>query len=211
VLRERRDPALGEEVAGVLERRVNGVFVMDSLETASEQQMATAALAQVKEPRSVLVAGLGLGFTAHEVLNDHRVERLVVVEIEEALVGWMRDGTVPHGPAFLADARLTVVTADILVAATEAAPASYDLVLLDVDNGPDFLVYESNDAVYRAEFLRVVAEVLRPGGAVVVWSQSASPTLHDELASVFGAATTIPFEVRLQDRDECYWLHLARR
>ena len=209
VLRERRDP--DGQAAPVLELRVNGVFVMDTLETTSEQGLATAALAQVEEPRAVLVGGLGLGVTAHQVLGDSRVERLVVVEVEEALVGWLRDGTVPHGPAFLADERLTVVTADIQVALAEATPQSYDLVLLDVDNGPGCLVHDGNAAVYEAGFLREVREVLRPGGAVAVWSASPSTELHHALADVFGAATPVPFDVRLQSRDEQYWLYLARR
>jgi spermidine synthase len=208
VLRERRDP---DAATSVLELRVNGVFVMDTRETRSEQGLATAALALVEDPRAVVVAGLGLGFTAHEVLTDQRVERLVVVEIEEALVGWMRDGTVPHGPAFLADERVRVVTADIRQAMAEAPPASYDLVLLDVDNGPGFLVYEENAGLYQADFLRTVADVLRPGGAVVVWSAAEAPGLADELAAVFGAATPVPFEVQLQGREERYWLYLARR
>ena len=117
----------------------------------------------------------------------------------------------PHGPGFLADERLTVVAADIRQAVHEAAPGSYDLVLLDVDNGPGFLVYDENAAVYEAEFLHVVRGALRPGGAVVVWSASQSPALQRELTEVFGSATPIPFDVRLQRRDEQYWLYLARR
>ncbi len=210
VLRERRDPDVPDGV-GVIELRVNGVFVMDTLETGSEQGLATVALAQVEEPRAVVIGGLGLGFTTREVLTDRRVERLVVVEIEEALVGWMRDGTVPHGPAALADERLSIVTADIRQALAEATPSTYDLVLLDVDNGPGFLVYDDNADVYRADFLRTVAEALRPGGAVVVWSAAEAPELQSELEAVFGSATPIPFDVRLQSRDEQYWLYLARR
>lgn len=207
VLRERHDP----NGPSAVELRVNGVFVMDNLETASEQALARVALAQVEEPRAVLVGGLGLGFTAHEVLMDQRVEKLVVVEIEEALVGWMRDGTVPHGPTYLADERLTVVAADIRQAIHEASPASYDLVLLDVDNGPGLLVHDHNAAVYQADFLRAVADAVRPGGAVLVWSAAEAPALQREMAEVFGRATPIPFDVRLQSRDEQYWLYLAHR
>src|SRR3954452_12602740 len=152
VLRERREAGAPEGPAA-LELRVNGVFVMDTVETATEQQLARAALAQVAQPRAVLVGGLGLGFTAQEVLADRRVEALVVVEVEEALVGWMRDGTVPHGPVLLADPRLSVVTAEVRQAIAEGRPATYGLVLLDVDNGPGFLVHQANAEIYGADFL----------------------------------------------------------
>jgi spermidine synthase len=208
VLRARHEP---DGTEPVIELRVNGVFLMDTRETSSEEHLASVALAEVESPRAVLVAGLGLGFTAHAVLADRRVERLVVVEIEECLVRWMRDGTVPHGPSQLADRRLTVVIADIRQVITEVPPATYDLVLLDIDNGPGHLVHEENAAVYGPAFLGAVADVLRPGGAVVVWSAAVSPVLGDDVARVFGAATPIPMDVRLQGRIETYWLYLARR
>jgi spermidine synthase len=84
-------------------------------------------------------------------------------------------------------------------------------VLLDVDNGPGFLVYDDNAAVYREPFLRTVAAALRPGGAVAVWSSAESPALREALTEVFGHATAIPLDVQLQSRDEQYWLYLARR
>jgi spermidine synthase len=210
VLRERRDPDAAPSAPTVLELRVNGVFVMDTVETSSEKGLAAAALKQVENPRDVVVGGLGLGFTLHEVLADKRVERLVVVEIEDALVQWMRDGTVPHGPSYLADERVGVVVADIRTAMAEAAPASYDLVLLDVDNGPGFLVYDDNEAVYQREFLRQARDRLRTGGALVVWSASVSPTLQAEMEAVFGDAVAVPYDVTLQSRDEHYWIYLAR-
>ncbi len=206
VLRERRP----EEGPTALELRANGVFVMDTQEVRTERALAKAALDLVDEPRAVVVAGLGLGFTMHEVLADSRVEKCAVVEIEEALVRWMRDGTISHGPSLLADERVVVVVADIAVAIAEARPASYDLILLDVDNGPGYLVHDTNEALYHAAFLSRAREVLRPGGALVVWSAAEAPALEEELGNVFDEVSARSHDVRLQERDERYWLYAAR-
>jgi spermidine synthase len=206
VLRERRD----EGAAAVLELRANGVFVVDSAETTSEFALATAALELVKDPRDVLVGGLGLGFTLQAVLTDPRVERCSVVEIEQALVDWMRDGTIPHGQMLLADSRANVVVADVSLALAEAREASYDLVLLDVDNGPSHLVHDGNAALYDVPFLALTRRIVRPGGALAVWSAEASPDLEENLRRVYGHVEPQARDVVLQGRNETYWLYLAR-
>jgi spermidine synthase len=211
---ERGDVVLRRRTSGtapdVLELRVNGVFVMDTLETTSEIELAAQALDLVDEPTSVLIGGLGLGFTLQRVLADPRVERAVVVEIEEPLVRWMRDGTVPHGPTLLADTRATVVNADIAMAIAEAR-STYDLVLLDVDNGPGYLVHDGNEAVYEEQFLRRCRDVLGPGGVLVVWSAAVAPDLLEAMRDVFGEVEEQAHDVLLQDRPEQYFLYLARR
>jgi spermidine synthase len=201
----------GEAAPDALELRANGVFVMDSVEVGTERALARAALELVEDPTTVVVGGLGLGYTMHEVLADPRVQRCVVVEIEQALVTWMREGTVPHGPAMMADARLHVVVADVAVALAEARAGSCDLVLLDVDNGPGYLVHDANAALYREPALAAARDALRPGGVLVVWSADEAPQLTAALTAVFGEAEARPLAVRLQERDESYWLHLARR
>ncbi|MDF9716990.1 hypothetical protein [Nocardioides sp. ChNu-99] len=208
---ERGEVALRRRDDGALELRVNGVFVMDTLETTSERLLADAALAACERPERVLVGGLGLGYTAHAVLADDRVRRLDVVEIEPAVVAWMRDGTVPHGPAYLADERLRVVEADVAVALAEAADGAYDLVLLDVDNGPDNLVHAPNAALYTPPLLAGVRRVLAPGGTVAVWSATHSPALEQALADVLGAATVQEVAVPGHGRVGSYWLHSAHR
>ena len=207
VLRERR-PVHGGPTS--LELRANGVFVMDTVEVSTERAMARAALALVESPRAVLVGGLGLGYTMHEVLADPRVEQCTVVEIEPALVEWLRSGLVPQGPTLLADDRVAVVAADVVVALAEAHDASYDLVLLDVDNGPGYLVHAANAALYEPPALTDARRLLRSGGALVVWSAAESAELEESLRTVFGAVEAHPHAVRLQERDEHYWLYVAR-
>ena len=208
---ERGEIVLLRRDTGALELRVNGVFVMDTVETSTEQALAEAALAVVDEPRGVLVGGLGLGFTAHAVLADPRVEKVAVVEIYSRRFGWLRDATGPQGPAVRAAEGRTRVVADVRAAVAEATPASYDLVLLDVDNGPGYLVHDSNAEVYAVPFLRQLHDLLRPGGALVVWSAAPDRALGEAVEQVFGAVAPVPFDVQLQGRAEQYWLYQARR
>jgi spermidine synthase len=206
VLRRR----IEEHAADALELRVNGVFVMDTRETSSEIELAAAALELVEDPRDVVVAGLGLGFTTQRVLADHRVERVMVVEIEEVLIGWMRDGTIPHGPVLLADTRVHIVDAGIVRAVAEAT-STYDLVLLDVDNGPGYLVYDANADIYEHEFIADTRRIVNLGGALVVWSANPAPELATVMEDVFGNCTEHRYDVLLQDRPEQYLLYLSRR
>ena len=194
-------------VAGALELRVNGIFVMDTAETSTERRLATAALARCARPERVLVGGLGLGFTAAEVLTDDRVAAVHVVEIEQPVIDWLSDGTVPGGPALLADPRVTVVHGEVGAHIAAASAESFDLVLLDVDNGPGNMVHAGNVELYGRETLLRLRRILRPGGTVVIWSAARAPELHQAMSEVFAEVDEEPLAVQLQDRDERYWLY----
>ena len=202
VLRRRHD--------GPLELRANGVFVMDDDEVSSERRLAEASLAAAADPRRVLVAGLGLGITLAAVLEDPRVERVTVVELEPVLIDWLRADVVPGGAALLGDPRVDMRVDDVAAVVADAAAAAYDVVLLDVDNGPDFLVHDDNADLYREPFLRRCARVLSAKGVLVVWSMNESAALVDALGAAFPQVWTERCRVRLGGRDAAYWLHLAR-
>jgi fumarate hydratase class II len=205
----RGEVGLRRDAAGTLELRVNGVFVMDTARTSTEEALAELALDRLAAPSRVLVGGLGLGYTLRRLLADPRVREVVASEIEPPVVDWLRDGTVPHGPEVLADPRVRVLVADVreVVAATPAG--SLDAVLLDVDNGPDGLVHDANAAVYDAGFLAACATRLRPGGIVAVWSSTRAPALESALSAATGSAEWIPCPVDLGTRSEEYSLYLG--
>lgn len=216
----RADGVLGEVVlrrrgAGpdvVHELVVNGTFLMDTVDVSTERLLAQAALDAVDGAAlRVLVGGLGLGFTAAALLADPRVARVTVVEIEPLLVRWLRDGVVPSPTGLWDDARLAVVRADINDVVAGLPGAGLDALLLDVDNGPDFLVHDSNARVYEAPLLEHAAAAVRPGGVVAVWSAERSPALRDVLAAAVGACDEHLVTVTRGDRELEYAIYVAVR
>jgi spermidine synthase len=199
----RRDPA------GALELRVNGVFVMDTVRTATEEALADLVLERLTHPGRLLVGGLGLGFTVRRLLADTRVRKVVVAEIEPPVADWMRDGTIPHGPAILADPRVELRVADVreVVSATEGG--TLDAVLLDVDNGPDGLVHDGNAAVYDPAFLVECGHALRPGGRLAIWSATRSTALETALRATLDDVEHLPYDVDLDGRAEEYSVYVA--
>jgi spermidine synthase len=206
---ERGEVVVRRRAGDVLELRVNGVFVMDTAETGTERLLARATLAQVERPGRVLVGGLGLGFTVRELLADGRVTQVVVAEIESAVVDWMRAGVLPGGD-LLADLRVQVQVGDVRAVVARAPAQGYDVVLLDVDNGPDFLVYDANTEVYRERFLAECRRVIDGHGALAVWSSTRSDALAGAMRRVFGTVDVTPLDVDLQGRDEHYWLFTSK-
>lgn len=201
---ERGELLLRRRDDGALELRVNGVFVMDDAETSSEELLASAALDAVQRPARVLVGGLGLGYTVRALLGDSRVGVVLVAEIEPAVVGWMRDGLVP---SVLDDERVRVEVGDVRDVVLAQPDGSLDAVLLDVDNGPDFLVYNKNSAIYRPGFLVECRRRLASGGVLTVWSSSASAVLEAAMRDVFGGCAVRPVPVDLQGRAETYYVY----
>ncbi|MGN6722377.1 MAG: spermidine synthase [Marmoricola sp.] len=201
-----------EDGHAVLELRVNGVFVMDDEETSSERALAHAALdalGDVLSPVRVLVGGLGLGFTLAELQGDPRVGDVIAVEIEEAVVEWHRSGVIPHGPSLLSSPSTTVVIDDVATV-IGSSTAAFDLILLDVDNGPRYLVHDQNAALYREDFLHTSARALTAGGALCVWVANRADDLATAMEAVFGNVEVLSYPVRLQGRNEHYLLYLSR-
>lgn len=193
---------------GALELRVNGVFVMDTVHTDTERLLATATLAETGGGR-VLIGGLGLGFTLAEALADSRVTAVHVVELEPAVVEWNREGLVPATDSALHDPRVRVVVGDLVDVLGEVEKV--DVILLDVDNGPGYLVHDRNASVYRDGFLGACREQLTPGGHLAVWSASAAPELAAALRRVFGEHREIALPVVLDTTETTFHLYLARR
>jgi spermidine synthase len=205
-LRRRTDRDSGEQIYELI---VNGVFTMDTVDTSTEELLAEAVLRRVANPHRVVIGGLGLGFTTARVLLDGRVRSVDVVELSEALPRWIRAGMVPATAGVLSDHRVRLHTADVADWLPAIEAGSVDAILLDVDNGPDFLIYGHNAALYEASYLGQLTRVLRAGGCLGVWSAAPSLRLLDVLGHVLGPTESIIVDIEREGRLSRYALYLA--
>jgi spermidine synthase len=159
----------------------------------------------------VLVGGLGLGFTTASLLADRRVARVEVVELHAPLVDWVRRGLVPSARGLLDDPRVGVVVADVADAVPARPHRSLDALLLDVDNGPGFLVHAGNTRVYSPPFLTAASRTLRQGGVLGVWSADPAPDLALALERACGSCEEVLLDVTRDGRRFTYAVYLAVR
>jgi spermidine synthase len=150
----------------------NGKPLMSSRMHGSEEALATMACRHVgpmDRPR-VLVGGLGMGFTLRAVLDALPSDAIVTVaELVPAVIEWNRDLLAALAAHPLQDARVRIEVADVGVT-LRANPGRFDVVLLDVDNGPAAFTAITNDGLYDNGGVAAVYAALRPRGTVAVWS-----------------------------------------
>ena len=187
----------------------NGVFLMDSEDASTERRLASESLARVPHPEIVVIGGLGLGFTLMEILASPMPRVIHVVEIEKLIVDWALQGLIPHARPALQDPRVQVHVADLRIYVESLMPSSVDLILIDVDNGPDFLVHESNAPLYLPPFLETSRLTIRSGGLLAVWSSSQSPRLQEAMTRAFGQSDEVAFHINRTGRQFEYFLYFA--
>ena len=152
--------------------RVGRDELMNSMSHGSEDALARLAFARLgaRTRRQILIGGLGMGFTTAAALRDAGPDdQLTVAELMPAVVAWNR-GPLAHLAGHpLADARVQVHTGDV-AGLLRAPAAAYDLILLDVDNGPQALTTSANHWLYGSAGLAKAFAAVRGGGVLAVWS-----------------------------------------
>ncbi|GJM20514.1 MAG: spermidine synthase [Planctomycetota bacterium] len=139
-----------------------------------------AALSQ-RDTARVLIGGLGMGFTLARTLAKLGPKcEVVVAELVPAVVRWNEEllGDLAHHP--LRDPRTKIVQRDV-AELIRAEPASWDAILLDVDNGPEGLSRKGNDKLYSKAGLAAAREALRPRGVLGIWSLSGDRSFHGRM------------------------------
>jgi spermidine synthase len=166
---------------------IGGHFVMAASDGPTERRLASAALRLIDKDAgiAVLVGGLGLGLTLAETLADRRVGRVVIAELEQAVIRWNRTYLKEFNARALFDSRVTVREGDVIEVIREHRRA-FDAVLLDVDNGPSFLILERNEPLYTRRGMKKIRRSLIRGGVLAVWSNQPDEVLERTMEEVFG-------------------------
>jgi spermidine synthase len=205
----------------VTERDVHEVklgddFLMSSQFTAGERELARIGLAAVTGTSlTVLVGGLGLGYTAVSALEDDRVAELTVVEALERVISWHERDLLPDTRGLAADPRVRLVLDDFFdVVRAGRADRTYDAVLLDIDHAPDWLLREDHGDLYTVEGFVRVAAMLAAGGAFALWSdEPPEPEVVRRMGAAFEGADAhvVPFANPLTGGESANTVYLAVR
>jgi spermidine synthase len=150
----------------------SGQSLMSSRMHGSEEALAMFACARARtlEEPCCLVGGLGMGFTLRATLDLLPPDATVVVaELVSAVVDWNRGPLGPLARHPLKDTRVVVEVNDV-AATLRSRPGRFDVVLLDVDNGPAAFTASHNAGLYDDRGLAAVRAALKPGGVLAVWS-----------------------------------------
>jgi hypothetical protein len=212
--------------AGQLELIAGGSFLISGANVASSVALITAGVDVLEQaappgpvggatPRglAVLIGGLGLGYSLDAALGEPCIATVTVAEYEPLIVDWFRDFGEERAQRFAAAevaGRARVVIGDVADLMREC-PGAFDLIALDTDNGPDWLVREGNAGLYDEAGLALAHAALRSGGAAVYWSPERYDGFAARLAAQFARVSAVAAHDTIDGRRYEYTMYVAER
>lgn len=159
---------------GVYMIRADGWELMNGTYHASEDQLGRlAALLPSASHPAILLGGLGLGCTLARILETLNTrcwpsrDRITVAERSGAVLRWFATYINPRLAATL-PAGVRLVESDVV--AHLGADRRWDVIVLDVDNGPEALSIPGNAVLYGEHGLARCRDSLAPSGHLLLWS-----------------------------------------
>jgi len=186
--------------------------LMSSRVHCSELALAELGCAHIQgmEKSKVLVGGLGMGFTLAAALKaTSKSSQVVVAELVPEVIEWNKGPLGECAGRPLDDNRVQVHLGDV-AELFKTKKATYDAVLLDVDNGPEGFTQADNNELYSIESLQAIQQTLHPGGVLAIWSAWHDPkfTLQLKKAGFKVEAKTVRAH---KGKGSRHTIYLARR
>jgi spermidine synthase len=192
--------------------RLNGQDLMHSAVAASELRLGDmAAETLTQHPDSLaLVGGLGLGFTLKSLLaRCGPSAKVQVAELIPQIVDWNRNLLAHLNGALLDDPRVQVLSHDVWTIIAGSEPAQYDVLVLDVDNGPTAMVQKQNARLYSFKGLLKIASALKPHGRALFWSARPEPIFAERLAGAGFRVKVVPAPLYSSARRNAVSIYVA--
>ena len=184
------------------ELMIGHVPILTSAALGTEREFGNlAGRLAVRDAPRVLVGGLGFGSTLAGVLESVGSEaRVFVVEKLATVVRLVRGELAHLAGGVLDDPRVTLVRDDAVTVI--ASERDLDVILLDVDNGPEWASFESNARLYDRAGLAAARASLVAGGSYAVWSGYPADAFLDRIraASLTPSLVTFREHGRIQAR-----------
>ena len=98
-----------------------------------------------------------------------------VIDVQEAVIDWHRQGLTPLGRTLAEDARCRLTHADFFKG-FEGEPGRWDAILLDIDHSPSRWLSPAHQAFYGVDSLRRMRESLVQDGVFALWSDDPPDT-----------------------------------
>lgn len=149
----------------------NGSFLMATYNGDSERLMVQWAIEEADLPRRVLIAGLGVGFSLGAALKYPMIETVKVVEIEKKIIEWNRAYLSDYSNNALNHPKVCIENEDF-IKWMMCSKEKYDVICLDIDNGPDWIIMDKNDTLYSDLGIRALIKHLNQFGVISFWSAS---------------------------------------
>lgn len=142
------------------------VMTTERDEYVYHEMMTHVAMHAHPDPRRVLVIGGGDGGCVRELVRHERLEKVTLVEIDDAVI----EACKLHLPAIAASfdhPKLELLVEDGIAYVNRSADATFDVVIVDSTDpvGPA-------EGLFTAEFYRDVYRILKPNGIMIVQSES---------------------------------------
>jgi spermidine synthase len=160
----------------------------------SEKMLVKAAIeASVISNCSVLIGGLGVGYSLDEAVRNTRVHQVTVIEIEEKIIAWNRSYLAAFSGNATDNIKTKIINTDLIdwISRTQD---TFDVICLDIDNGPDWTVFQENNHLYDYDGLSILSGLLNPDGVISFWSASSSALFMKRLKTHFSQVQEIPLE-----------------
>jgi spermidine synthase len=167
---------------------IDGRVLMNSSANISEIVLAQLACEplKIKKNVSVLVGGLGMGFTLKAAIDNLPPDaEIVVAELNPIMVKWCRGPIAHFSDGAVDDPRVKIVIDDVAsiihYAAIKGKGNRFDAIILDLYDGPHAGAPGRGAYLYGDRALALSSSALKADGVFAVWSEDPDQAFEKRL------------------------------